>query len=112
MAPYHYLGQETFTYQTTMFGKRTSTDVFATFSMPNKGKNHRGYVTYNIIENEDGMIVDAWINYTHQRTWIQYPAMTAMERRMLVSWNDTWAFLTVQDALQFYPHDGKVDTWD
>ena len=111
VAPYHYLGQETFTYQTTMFGKRTSTDVFATFSIPNKGNNRRGYVTYNIKEMEDGMIVDSWINYTHQGTLIQYPAMTAMEKRMLVSWNDAWPFITVQDALQFYPHDGKVNTW-
>lgn len=111
VAPYHYLGQETFTYQTTMFGKRTSTDVFATFSMPNQVKNRRGYVTYNIKEMEDGMIVDSWMNYTHQVAPLQYPAMTAMEKRMVVSWNDALPFVTVQDALQFYRYNGKVETW-
>ena len=57
----------------------------------------------------DGYIVDAWINYTHQMTWWQYPVRSAMETRMVNARNDTGTFLTIQDALQFYPHDGITD---
>ena len=45
------------------------------------------------------------MNYTHQKSWLQYPAMTAMEKRMTNSWNDAGAFITIQDALQLYPED-------
>ena len=64
-APYYSLGEHTFTSNNIFFGEQTSTDVFATFSMPNSGENHRGYVAYPIIEMQDGWITDAWINYTH-----------------------------------------------
>ena len=104
-APYYSLGEQTFTYNNILFGEQTSTDIFATFSMPNSGENHRGYVAYPIIEMQDGYITDCWINYTHQRTWLQYPAMTAMENRMTNGWSDAGAFKTVQDALQFYSTD-------
>ena len=104
-APYYSLGDHTFTYNSIFFGDQTSTDIFATFSMPRSGENHRGYVAYPIIEMQDGYITDCWINYTHQRTWMQYPAVTAMEMRMRNGWNDAGAFKTVQDALQFYSTD-------
>ena len=35
--------------------------------------------------------------------------MTAMEKRMTNSWNDAGAFMTVQDALQFYPANEGVE---
>lgn len=104
-APYHSLGEQTFTSTSIFFGEQTSTDVFAAFSMPRGGENHRGYVAYPIKEMQDGWIIDSWINYTHQTTWMQYPAVTAMEKRMTVASNNAGAFKTVQDALQFYPTD-------
>lgn len=104
-APYYSLGDHTFTYNNIFFGEQTSTDIFAAFSMPRSGEKHRGYVAYPAIELQDGYITDCWINYTHQRTWMQYPAMTAMEMRMRSGWSDAGAFRTVQDALQFYPTD-------
>ena len=107
-APYYSLGDRTFTSNSVFFGEQTSTDVFATFSMPSSGENHRGYVAYPIIEMQDGYITDCCINYTHQRFWMQYPAMTAMEKRMTNGWSDAGAFRTVQDALQFYPTDEGV----
>ena len=58
---------------------------------------------------QDGYIINSWVNYTHQRSWLQYPAMTAMEKRMTNSWNDAGAFMTVQDALQFYPTNEGVE---
>ena len=104
-APYYSLGEQTFTSNNIFFGEQTSTDIFATFSMPRNGENHRGYVMYPIIEMQDGYITDCWINYTHQQTWMQYPAVTAMEKRMTNGWSDAGAFITVQDALQFYSTD-------
>lgn len=103
-APYYSLGEHTFTSNSIFFGEQTSTDTFATFSMPRSGENHRGYVAYPIIEMQDGWITDCWINYTHQRSWLQYPAVTAMEKRISSGWSDA-AFKTVQDALQFYATD-------
>ena len=76
--------------------------------MPRNGQNHRGYVAYPVDEVEDGYIISSWFNYTHQRSWLQYPAMTATEKRMANSFDDR-AFKTVQDALQFYPTDEGVE---
>ncbi|MBR2896110.1 MAG: hypothetical protein IKC03_10720, partial [Oscillospiraceae bacterium] len=104
-APYYSLGEQTFTSNSIFFGEQTSTDVFAAFSMPRTGENHRGYVAYPIIEMQDGWITDCWINYTHQRTWMQYPVVTAIEKRMTNGMNHAGAFITVQDALQFYSTD-------
>lgn len=102
-APYISLGEETFTKNSIFWGESVSTDVFAEFSLPNNGENQRGYIAYTIKEMKDGWIVDAWINYTHQQTWAQYPALTAKQQRMTNTWSDAGAFKTVQDALQFYP---------
>lgn len=108
-APYHSLGAQTFTSSSIFHGEQTGTDLFATFSMPAKGDRHRGYVAYPVAETRDGYIISSWINYTHQRSWLQYPAVTAMEKRM-TSWpNNAGAFLTVQDALQFYPTEKNVE---
>ena len=102
-APYISLGEETFTSNSIFWGESVSTDVFAEFSLPNNGENQRGYIAYTIKEMQDGWIVDAWINYTHQQTWLQYPAYTAKQNRMASSWNISGVFKLVQDALQFYP---------
>lgn len=49
------------------------------------------------------------MNYTHQRSWLQYPVVTAMEKRMTSAWNRAGVFLTVQDALQFHPLEEEVE---
>lgn len=72
--------------------------------MPNKGENYRGYVSYTIKEMRDGCIVDSWINYTHQNAWLQYPAITAKEKHFSIGVRSTYAFKTIQDALQFFPN--------
>ena len=102
-APYISLSEETFTSNSIFWGESVSADVFAEFSLPNNGENQRGYIAYTIKEMQDGAIVDAWINYTHQQTWLQYPALTAKQQRMANSWDKAGAFKTTQDALQFYP---------
>ena len=108
-APYISLGEETYTKNSIFWGNSRSTDIFAEFSLPNDGENQRGYIAYTVKEMRDGAIVDAWINYTHQQTWLQYPALTAKQQRMANSWNEAGAFKTIQDALQFYPIEEDVD---
>lgn len=102
-ASYFSLGNETYTSNSIFWGEQTSTDIFAEFSMPRGGENHRGYVSYTIKEAQDGWIVDAWINYTHQMTWLQYPTITAKQKNIISGGWDTWTFTTVQYALQFNP---------
>lgn len=102
-APYYFLGSQTYNSDSVFWGEQVKTDVFAAFSMPRTGENCRGYVSYPVTEVQDGYIINSWVNYTHQRSWFQYPVMTAMENRMTYFWNDAGAFITVQDALQFDP---------
>ncbi len=104
------LGKETFTTNSIFWGESTSTDVFAEFSLPHDGENQRGYLAYTVFEKLDGYLVDAWINYTHQQTWLQYPVLTAKQQRMANAWNDAGAFLTVQDALQFRPEEQEGES--
>lgn len=102
-APYYSLDSVTYTADSILWGEQTSTDVFAAFSLPRRGENCRGYLAYSIEELQDSWIINAWINYTHQTSRVQYPVQTAMEHRMTGGWNHTGPFRTVQDALQFYP---------
>ncbi len=107
-SPYISLGEETYTRTDIIWGQTVATDVFAEFSLPNEGENQRGYIAYTVEELTDGYLLDAWINYTHQQTWAQYPARTAKEYRMANRITDDDAFKTVQDALQFRPSEGDL----
>lgn len=104
-APFYSLGHETYTQDTIFWGQQTSTDVFAEFSQPSKGENHRGYVSYTIEAVQDGWSIDAWINYTHQTPWPQYPVITAKEKQQTMGVGSTQTFKTIQDALHFFPGD-------
>jgi len=101
-ADYKSLGAEAFQQTSLLTGEEISTDVFASFSFPLKADQCRGYVSYVIEEAVDGYMINSWCNYIHQRTWIQYPAMTAKEHQMDGLWNDD-AFDVKQWALQFDP---------
>ena len=105
-APYWFLGEQSFTSDSIFWGAQTSADVFAAFSMPHGGENHRGYVAYSIEEAQDGYLISCWFNYTHQTTALQYPAWSAMETRMINIWNKAGAFYTLQYANpQFWPEE-------
>lgn len=107
-APYASLGARTFTANTVLWGEQTNTDLFAAFSLPQHGEHCRGYVAYSTIEARDGYILSSGVYYTHQQSWLQYPVVTAMEKRLTTTWGDSGAFRTVQDALQFFPADGQL----
>lgn len=107
-APYAALGARTFTANTVLWGKQTNTDLFAAFSLPRHAQHARGYVAYPVAETRDGYILSSGAYYTHQQTWLQYPAVTAMEKRLTTTWGDSGAFYTVQHALQFFPEDAEL----
>lgn len=102
VSPYHSLGDETYTSNSILWGQETNTDVFATFSLPNKGERQRGYIIYGITDNieDTSSMIDSWINYTHQESFLQYPARTAKEQRQLDGSNKSFPFRTSQRALQ------------
>ena len=108
-APYYFLGEQAFISQSAFWGAQENTDVFAAFSMPAGGERHRGYLAYPAAEAQDGYIITSWINYTHQKGWLQYPVVTAMETRMANNWNDAGIFRTIQNAFEFYATDEGVD---
>lgn len=107
-ASYHTLGRQTYTADSVFFGQRTNSDLFAAFSMPRHAESARGYVAYSAAGAQSGYLLSSWCNYTHQQSLLQYPAVTAMEKRMTSAFGNTGAFRTVQDALQFFPADGQL----
>lgn len=107
-APYHALGRQTYTADSVFFGQRTNSDLFAAFSMPRHAESARGYVAYSAAGAQSGYLLSSWCNYTHQQSLLQYPAVTAMEKRMTSAFGNTGAFYTVQHALQFFPADGQL----
>ena len=108
-ASYHTLGRQTYTADSVFFGQRTNSDLFAAFSMPRHAESARGYVAYSTTEALDGNILSSGEYYVHQQTWLQYPVVTAMEKRLTAAWGDTGAFRTVQDVLQFDPVDAAAE---
>ena len=107
-APYASLGARTFTANTVLWGEQTNTDLFAAFSLPRHAEHARGYVAYTAAAVQSGYLLNSWCNYTHQQSLLQYPAVTAMEKRMTSAFGNTGAFYTVQHALQFFPEDAQT----
>lgn len=106
---YHSLGNQTFTFNSILWGEQTRNDVFATFSMPAQGEHYRGYIAYPVVEIQDGYSISSWVNYTHQKSRIPYPAVTAMEHQMTGNWNENGAFITIQDDFQFYTTENDIE---
>lgn len=101
VSPYHSLGSEQYTSENIIFGKQTNNDIFATFSLPGDSERQRGYVMYAIADNsEHSSIIDSWITYNHQLSFLQYPAETAKENRKGDLFSNSIAFRNQQWALQ------------
>ena len=106
----NYHSQEAVSYQKTgllasMMGPYDNHDIFATFSFPSGGAGQRGYLMYDILEMQDGYIVDSWFNYIHQQDQFQFPVKTAMEHEMTSAFSRDNTFQVIQTALQFTTHD-------
>ncbi len=102
-APYYLLEENPYAAFSFFGDTQTSPYVFAAFSMPSRGENHRGYLSYTIQEVQDSWTIDTWIEYTHQRGWAQYPVTTALEFQMS-GWGSSPVFRTASGALQFDPN--------
>lgn len=102
VAPYYFLGGKSYNSFGLFWVEETFEDVFAAFSLPKEGENHRGYLSYTVESEEKFDLLSVLINYSHQKTWMQYPVKSAMESCMTEGWSHG-AFLSVQDTLLFYP---------
>lgn len=98
---YHDLENRTYTTNSSLFGPQANTNMFATFSMPWVGNNHRGYLSYTIAGVDEVWHIKAFVAYTHQTGWMQYPAMSAIEKCMISDSVDDGVFLTNWHEPQF-----------
>ena len=105
---YYEISDETYISSNFLLGSRQNTDTFAVFSYPNGYDDYRGYLCYDVVQASPGMIVDGWINYTHQQSFLRYPAITSRQHRMSGVW-DNFVYDTIQDAIQFYPSEQGVE---
>ena len=102
---FYSLGTESYTSQSIFWGESDQNALFASFSLPLKGENCRGYVSYEVELVEEGWILNSWSNYTHQVKWWNYPLMTAQQYSMSgILYGG--AFETAQSAIQLF------DLWD
>lgn len=102
-APFYSIGRYTHVSDTLFWGKSVYNFPFAVaeFSFPNGKENYRGYVSYKVVDNNDGQDDDSWINYVHQKSWLQYPVQTAMDYKLGLSETSYFdVFNIVHDELQ------------
>ena len=92
-APYAYLGCPS---------EARSYEAYAAFSLPQEGEDCRGYLCYPVTAREGVSGFSSILHYTHQTSWRQYPARTAMAERMRNSWLGSEAFRTRGASLQAY----------
>ena len=111
-APYYSLEDETYTTASMfggMVGGEVERSVFAEFSLPNEGENHRGYLSYEMKRNEGRQIINSWFVYDHQYNWLQYPVTTAKEYRIIAQtqiFGQSAPFKTAWHMFQFHFEEG------
>lgn len=69
------------------------------FSFPSHKENYRGYLRISRWIDSDDQQVLSTINYTHQKSWMQYPMVTASEHQLIYRLKGNAAFETIQDHL-------------
>lgn len=103
---YYTLSDQTYTTQSFLdMSRETRTNPIATFSLPLRGENCRGYLCYVVEVVSEGWIFDSWNNYTHQTDIWVYPMMSAEEYEKSGIWNGQGGFYTTQNAVQFFPNE-------
>lgn len=102
---YYRIATEDYVANSIFFGESQNSATFAVFSLPRRGEDCRGYLTYGVEMVEKGWIIDSWNNYTHQISWFNYPLITAQEHDRKGYWNGARGFSQSQTAIQFYPWD-------
>lgn len=100
-SPFYSFTTESYKYDLVVFDKSTQTDMFANFSFPAGNLKQRGYVSYSFYLNSDTS-TGSWINYNHQKTWMQFPVVSAAESRRKDSTVSNGAFIMILDAFTFF----------
>ena len=105
-SPYHFLGKKTYTYSSMFWGEITMTNTLASFSLPDGGSHHRGYVSFTVSAiSSMGAILESSVEYMHQTSWMNYPAETAIDK-FFSGYNPyDGTFKRAEAQLMFYPHD-------
>lgn len=103
VSSYFSLAEESYSSANPLVPGEQRTDVFAAFSFPKSGQNQRGYIAYTIDGKLGGYYISSYFNYTHQKSWMQYPAVSAKDKRMTSFFNDAGVFKTVQAVLEIRP---------
>lgn len=101
-SPYYSLDEEVYTSDDIFSISQTSSEIFATFSLPNDGEKQRGYITYGLTASNHWHVVQAYVNYNHQKNYLQYPAVTAKTNLKNDFFNNSIAFKRVQAHMQFW----------
>ena len=99
-SPYFSFTNESYINEHPILGGKTN-DIFAKFSFPTGNLNQRGYVCYIGDEKATGL-TGSWINYNHQKTFLQYPVESAAKSRQTNSAVANGAFIMILDAFSFF----------
>lgn len=101
VSAYHSLGSEQYTSENIVLGEKTNTEIFATFSMPDKAERQRGYVMYAVADNsEHSSVIGSTLTYNHQESFLQYPVETAKNNVKTDLFSHSPAFIKQQRGLQ------------
>lgn len=102
-ADYSFLGTANYQRDSVFFGHSSGTSRCAAFSWPETGENRRGYLSYVLSGGETGWILNAWIYYTRQTTWVQYPVRTALQFRLETGGMNDKVFQSVINQIIWNP---------
>lgn len=98
-SPFFEFGNQSYIDETPILGG-SKNDVFAKFSFPEGDLKQRGYISYT--GEAKGTITGAWINYCHQKTFLQYPVTSAAKNRQKDLSTDSGAFVVIYDIYNFF----------
>lgn len=106
-SPYYSFGNESYENDDAILGG-LYTEAFARFSFPSGNLKQRGYVSYVGGPNSK-TFTGSWINYNHQKTWLQYPVTSAAISRQKDLSYDNGAFIVVDDIFLFHTETKEFD---
>ncbi len=98
-SPFFALGSEGYEDETPILGGKKN-DVFAKFSFPSGNLRQRGYICY-IGNGKSETHTGCWLNYNHQKTFLQYPVTSAAKSRQKDLSTDNGAFIVIDDIYNF-----------
>ncbi len=99
-APFALLGKtSTIISDASYLNPSVSDGYMGGFSFPSHKENYRGYLRISRWIDPDDQQVLSTINYTHQKSWMQYPMITASEHQLIHNLKGNAAFETIQDHL-------------